>query len=206
MLSLLALGAIGFWVSIILLFLIVSFLVENEKGVWSFVVICASIWGMSAFYHLALWAWVKANPIFLLKMFGLYVLVGIAWSFIKWTVFLAKKRVEYKEKKDAFQKYMEFTEWTPELLAKFAERNSHLLVKASDHKGDLTFWASYWPFSILGTIFNDLFRKIWTHLYNLLHDVYQRIADSFMKEANADAAAVAAYNKEQAEARSKSRR
>src|SRR4051812_42201927 len=201
MLGLLAIGTLWFWVVLVLLFCVVTTLVEVEAGAWATGVLLVSVFGMTKLYHVSLWTIITTNPGVVATGVCTYFLCGIVWSFIKWYFFLRKRVTKYNELKTEFLENKGVNHFTSELASMFNDKLAYHQeakpVKASDHKSDLTRWATYWPFSMTGTLLNDFVRKAWEHIYNMLHTTYQRMADTMFADAKKDAALAAIYDKEQ---------
>lgn len=51
-------------------------------------------------------------------------------------------------------------------------------MSAGDHKHRIMNWMALWPFSMLGSLIDDLLIRLWNRLYNLFIRVYQRMSDS----------------------------
>lgn len=188
MLELIAFGTVGFWILAVVLFSIVIALVENEAGFWATVILIGSAIGIDKLYKLSLLTVVKANPGHVAILVGVYFLTGIVWSIAKWYFFLHKRVVKYNSERAQFLRSRNATTMTAELAAEFQGyvSSSARPVDASDHKADLIRWATYWPFSIVGTLLNDVVRRTWEYIYELLQSTYQRIADSMFKTAAQD--------------------
>jgi hypothetical protein len=212
--GLLALGTIGFWLLVFIDFVVITALVENEEGVWATVVAIGSIIGLNYLWKLPIVAAIKANPGHTALLIASYFAIGIGWSFVKWVLFLHKENFKYRDFKTQFLAKKNAAELTPELAASLMEDlDSHNKYEAYrdhrisatppqflDHKGKLTRWATYWPFSIIGTLLNDVVRKSWTYIINLLQGTYQRVSNHIFRGATADKSMAEQYNAQKAAA------
>jgi hypothetical protein len=212
--SLLALGTIGFWLLVLIDFIVITALVENEEGVWATVVAIGSIIGLNYLWKLPIVATIKANPGHTALLIASYFALGIGWSFAKWVLFLHKQNFKYRDFKTQFLSKKNAKELTPELAAALMEElDSHNRYESYpdrrisanapqflEHKGKLTRWATYWPFSIIGTLLNDVVRKSWTYIINMLQGTYQRISNYIFRGATADKALAENYKAKQAAA------
>jgi hypothetical protein len=212
--ELFALGGIAFWLLALAVGTLITVLVEKEEGVWATVVAIASILGLDFVYKLPLLSFVKANPGHVAVLVGSYFGIGIVWSLvIKWLIYLHKRNFAYEDFKAAFLTKNNAKELTGELAAKLMEElESHnryvsdenekvitgILVR--DHIGMLTRWATYWPFSMIGTALNDVVRKSWTYIIRLLQSTYQRMANYVFRKAAADVAMAEQYKAQKAAA------
>jgi len=48
---------------------------------------------------------------------------------------------------------------------------------ASQHKGTITGWMAFWPFSFVGTLLNDPVRRIVTFMFRHFKALYQKMSD-----------------------------
>jgi len=204
--ELFAFGGVAFWLLAVVVFGIIAALVENEKGAWATFTFIASLAGLNFLYKLPLLETVKLNPGKTAILIGSYFAAGVVWSIIKWALYLHNKLVAYNDYKAKFLAKNKVTALTPELAAELQEElgrsynnfNAKFMLapgpisaeapEAREHKSDLTRWATYWPFSIAGTLLNDVVRKAWDHIYNLLQSTYQSISKAIFKNATADIA------------------
>lgn len=181
----LAFGTIGFWITFTILAMIVTILVETESGTWATLIMAGSIVGFSYVCKWSLLVLVKMHPVHALEMIGIYLLIGIAWSIIKWYFYLRKSLRKYNENKAKFLESEEAENLTPELANDFHSRyyygTNRVVPSAKDHRGDFIRWSTYWPFSFIGTMLNDVVRKIYSYAYELLQGTYQKMADHIFK-------------------------
>jgi hypothetical protein len=195
--ALFALGTIWFWLLLFIDFCIITALVENESGVWATIVFLGSLFGLNFLWKLPIIDSVKTNPGHTALLILSYFAIGVVWSIVKWYFFVHNKMVKYNNYKAEFLKDNKATELTPELAAKFMEslgnrydaRNDGITGKApaaSEHKASLTRWGTYWPFSIVGTLLNDVVRRTWEYIYEMLQTTYQRMSEAIFKSATAD--------------------
>jgi len=211
--TLFALGTFWFWLLVLIDFVVITALVENENGLWATIVMIGSLFGLNYLWKLPILDTVKTNPGHTAMLVGSYFVLGAVWSLVKWFFYLHKQRIKYEEYKAAFLKENNAAELTPSLAAKLADTlagsprkystwNDDAAVSAAppnarEHKGDLTRWATYWPFSIIGTLLNDVVRKAWTYIYELLQSTYQRMSNYVFRGATADMALAAKFKEDQ---------
>ena len=53
--------------------------------------------------------------------------------------------------------------------------------RASDHKSRITGWIGFWPFSMVGTVINDLLRKLINFLFASFKGLYQKMSDAIFR-------------------------
>jgi hypothetical protein len=195
--TLFAIGTIWFWLLLFIDFCIITALVENESGVWATIVFLGSLFGLNFLWKLPIIDSVKANPGHTALLVLSYFAIGVVWSIIKWYFFVHNKMVKYNNYKAEFLKDQKADAMTPELAAKFMDhlgsrydaRNEGITGAAPlarEHKASLTRWGTYWPFSIIGTLLNDVVRRTWEYIYELLQTTYQRMSEAIFKSATAD--------------------
>jgi hypothetical protein len=197
--ALFALGTFWFWFLVFIDFVIVTALVESDNGTWATIVAIGTLFGLNYLWKLPVLATVKANPghtaLLVLAYFG----IGVVWTFVKWYFYVHNQVVKYNNYKSAFLKANNVATLTPELAAaladkleegkRYSSRGEGISASApdpADHKGDLTRWGTYWPFSMIGTALNDIVRRAWEYVYEMLQTTYQRISKAIFRHAEAD--------------------
>lgn len=214
--TLFALGTFWFWFLLFIDFVVITALVENDNGVWATIVAVGSVLGLNYLWKLPIVAVVKANPAHTALLVLAYFAIGVAWTLVKWYFYVHNRVVEYNDYKRDFLKEKKADALTPELAAELSDRleNGHTSTWRSafggtisaeppdpaKHKADLTRWGTYWPFSMVGTALNDIVRKAWEYVYEMLQTTYQRMAKAIFRSATADMAMAKEYKAKQAAA------
>lgn len=189
-------GSIWLWLVLVAAAILITVLVEAEVGGAATVALVATVLVTDFFFKVDFLAGIKLHPWALAGWTGVYFAAGAAWGLFKWYVFVHKALAAYREVKAAFLKEAGATELTPALAYKLAQKVglysrrsvSSTPPAASNYKGDIIRWMSYWPFSILGTLLNDVVRKAWTNIYNFMAQTYDRIAAHVFRGVSGDAA------------------
>jgi len=195
--ELFAFGGLAFWLLALVVFGIITALVENEKGFWATVTFLGSLAALNFLYKLPILTAIKLHPLYTAELVAAYFAIGIGWSFFKWTLFVRKFTLKYNEYKAKFLAANDAKELTPELASELADsladsyeaRSQNITVKApqfTEYAGKLTRWATYWPFSMVGFALNDIVRKAWYHIIHSLQGAYQAISDRLFKDVTAD--------------------
>jgi hypothetical protein len=133
-----------------------------------------------------------------------YIVVGIIWSFIRWNEkvkevfrrFNAFKAKFIKENRELTTNQGVFIQ---ELDSKFRSsdgyvihftRNDsmeHVFKKITpvglEYKSLIISWISYWPLSMIGTLLNNPFRRLFEWIYDSVSEFYDRIANRHRNEA-----------------------
>jgi len=199
--TLFALGTFWFWLLLLIDFAVVTVLVENEEGFWATFVTFWTIMGLDFLWKLPILTSIKANPGHIALLVLSYFVIGAAWSFVKWYFFLHKANGRYLDFKAKFLETKNVNVLDGQLAAimmdELAENNRRFDAEsrisaeppaARKHKARLTRWATYWPFSMVGFALNDVVRKTWNYIYELLQGAYQRVSNHVFRNAAADVA------------------
>jgi hypothetical protein len=189
--GLLAFGTLWFWLFSLAVFIGLTLLVENDEGVWATIVFVGTVLSLNFLSKIPLLDYVKNNPGHTLMYVGLYFAIGVVWTIIKWYFFVHRKIVAYTEFKRKFLKDRGVEALTPALANELIDRCKAYSVSPTppdpaDHKGDLTRWGTYWIFSMVGTALNDVVRRAWEYVYEMLQTTYDRMAKAIFKSASAD--------------------
>lgn len=109
---------------------------------------------------------VKDHPFLTLSRIGMYIGVGVIWSFFKWFFYLTniKEKLLSKYNND---------------LTKIYE---YEIPAAADNKSRIITWMSYWPFSALWTLINEPFRKTFKFIYSKIEGIFQAMSDRIFKD------------------------
>jgi hypothetical protein len=173
MLTFLAFGTLWYW-----LFLSVAVLIgiicveatESGGGATVTLIISLVLFGNIRDYRALL-----QDPSRLIVFLAIYFAAGIGWSLLKWYFFVRKSLNDYLDKTrtgDMYFKPSSVAAWQPQ---------------ASQHKGDIIRWMSYWPLSIVGTMFTDVISKLWNHIFYAFRNLFQKISDHVFASALAEA-------------------
>jgi len=198
--ALLAFGSLGFWVFSVVVFIAITALVESDEGFYATLVAVCTILSLQFLSHVPILTTVKTNPGHVALYVLGYFVVGAAWSVFKWYIFLHKATNKYETYKAEFMERRGAKVFDGELASKLMdeleEKNKYQSEDskinsapplARKHKSNLTRWATYWPFSMVGFALNDVVRKAWQYIYDLLQSTYQRISNHVFRNVSADA-------------------
>lgn len=163
MMELLVVGTLWFWivVSIAAIFIIYSLDTEDWGGTGATVTLIITsvlIWIFGGDTMSNIFSYISDNPMRILGFLGIYALAGVAWSFVKWYFYLlgTKERL-LKDGNEDIRQYD--------------------IPTASDNKGRLIAWMTYWPFSAVWTIINDPIKRFFKFLFGRLENVFQKMSD-----------------------------
>ena len=126
---------------------------------------------------------VSSNPLGILYCAVGYVVAGVAWSLVKWTLFVLKDKKKYlADKKKYFTEHPDKTEEENQQGWVRSFRGNRIAPQVSEHKYDIMRWMFYWPFSMTSTIVRDFTRKVYTVVYNSIKDTFQSISNKIYED------------------------
>ena len=138
---------------------------------------------------------VVAHPFWTILYIAVYFVAGIVWSVAKWTLWCHEIRDAYEEAKQDFFRLR----WEPDPNARgnrtpqtqneeWLRRCDHQFPQFSNgefsarfYKGKILSWMTYWPWSFVWTMLNDVIRRVWNAIYLRIQRIYQAIADNTFK-------------------------
>lgn len=195
----LAVGAIGFWILVAVVFILLLIEIEYERpglATLTFIVFFLALWLFGDFNIIET---VLSAPLLSLACAAGYVVVGFGWSFGKWIFFCWSHARKYNEAKAKFlKKHGVEGDRIPDNLLRDWQRRSpgahyngysesnNPTPKAGKNKGRILTWAIYWPWSALWTLINDPVKRLFKEIFHQLKAAYQRIADSAFKGVDDD--------------------
>lgn len=184
---------------LLVLFVVETVLTETENFGWATVSLI--LFGVGSvlcghwFHTYSVVDFVRDNGVWTLAYVGGYLAVGVIWSFAKWFSYLMSFRDTFREQKDAFIKSRglnpeigvppnlqdEFRKFVSDNVGWTNPHRSQLTLlerpRATKNKARITAWASFWPFSFVGTLLNDPVRRLINFLFNQFKALYQRMSD-----------------------------
>jgi hypothetical protein len=185
-----AFGSLSFWIILAVIAVVIMVLVENEQGTASFLALLTLILGITAFSNFNLFDYVNNHYESLLYYLGIYLVGGCVWPVVKWYFYALKKLDVYKERKADWMasQGIDGNVVPEDKKADFSRalKQYSKPPKVSENKGRILMWMSYWPLSLIYTVINDPFRRLFLMIYNRLGSLLQRISNSVFKSAGAD--------------------
>lgn len=191
----------SFWVlAPILVMMVLMFVwVANETAIGATVTIVATFLVLQFFSEVPLLGFIMTHPLLILSFLGLYIVAGVIWSVVKWWLFCKETQEEYEDAKEDFFKRRNFTvsrsgrqetlspqeAWREYCKYAFRQlRNGRLWAR--DHKKRIVIWMTYWPWSFVWTLIDDIVRRIFNAIYIHIQKIYQAIADNAFKNITKD--------------------
>jgi len=186
------------------LFVLECILTETENFGWATITLLAC--GVASvvlgrwFHIYSIADFIRDHGAFTLVYACVYIGIGILWSFVKWFSYLMSFRDTFREMKEGFlkERNLDPTDQVPEnLRGSFKDyvrnhvgwSNKHRTQlwdlerpRASKNKGRITAWASFWPFSFVGTLLNDPVRRLFNFLFKWFKELYQKLSDHLFRK------------------------
>jgi len=182
--------------------IVLAILLEFEEEGWAAKI--ASI-AMALFifnYRGEIWQFMTDSPGTTIGFVSFYVVSGVAWSFLKWRIFIGEKLSYFDELKNGFLEthtsikdewkvWIEYlshkvsydigisqgTEYTPERLMK------KFVPEANNRQTLIVSWISYWPVSLSATLLNNPLKKLFNWVYSLISNLYDKMSKEMTKGA-----------------------
>ncbi|MEK7654013.1 MAG: hypothetical protein AAB345_01880 [Patescibacteria group bacterium] len=195
-LSLFAFGAVGFWIALIVLWVIMTFVVEMEKG-WGATLTMGAAVGLVLLagrsdvlnFFTSHWVWfLAAIPV--------YVAAGTGWGIGKWKWLVVKARMKYDELREDFEQLDHADESALDVKASWETKlaNAHICHTTShcrcarrplvrQHKALILMWMCCWPWSMVWTLLKDPVREV----FRYIRDMTSALMDSMSKKTFASA-------------------
>lgn len=150
---------------------------ENTGGFISLVIYGAVV---HFFCHINLFSFIQDHWKDLAIGASLYVVAGILWSIIRWTLFVRDTRDAYLAAKAAVDQTLP----QDKIQARYAEIQQEFKYSHKFPPQPLYFqekiisWTAYWPVSIVSFVFSDLVVRFFNRIYKTFSGIYTKISDS----------------------------
>jgi len=198
--ELFAFGTLWFWIAVSCFGIGELILVALDKPGPSTFLLVVLLAFLEWICHIPILKSIAQHPFYSLLWVLAYFVLGVIWSGIKWALFASFHRRRYLEVREKFyvNKGLDNSESLTEDLkkdwAEFAygeggredisgydnDEDRYFLLKkpnVTNHKGDITFWMTYWPWSFFWTMFDDPIRRAFKWIYLHIRQVFQKISD-----------------------------
>jgi len=192
-------GTFGFWLSLVILGMIIFWNIENEEvGVSTLatiIFVALVLWAND----LSLWGLIKTNPVETLLVIGAYFLAGTLWSIGKWYFYIRRYNHEYNDIKARFLRNTGKTsteQFTPDQTKNFRSEvidafnklsgryrsDSFKFPLAAERKTAILGWMMYWPYSMTWTLINDPVKRAFITIYRNIAGGLDRMTNSLTKD------------------------
>jgi MFS family permease len=169
--------------------LVASICANSEKPFWALALVAGGAYLVSLLVGAPIVPFVQENWTHFPLWFGIYVLLGIPWAFVKWWRYAVVARKKLKAwlvknpipESDAERR--NYAGYVPGPIV-YNSRTNKFELPASDHKARITTWLAFWPLSIVGTALEDFLIRLWERIYDALRTSFQRVADSVLADVN----------------------
>lgn len=192
MLALFILGSLWFWILAALWFVATFVSLGFEHHGWAtlFTVVAIGLIGLSN--QEALMS-LGQNPGIVLAIAGIYVAIGIAWSFAKWVMKVSDAyKIKLKAEEHVKAHPESWQHWPGETDEEKMKREVKIQLvgnfsggarpEAKNCKSQITSWMAYWPISLINFLIFDALRRFFRFLYEKLLDAYNAITVKFYPE------------------------
>ena len=183
--------------ALIAIIILIAIFVELEVARWATTLTTVAI----VFVGWNFWEQTKdflfSDPLNTLMYAGGYILAGIIWSILKWKRYISHSVNKFKKvKSDFISKHgdigTKWDEWINHLNSSYLDltfREHHtpgeivekVTISASEKKGTIVSWISYWPMSLAATFLNDPLKRFFSWIFDLISGVYDRMAKNSVK-------------------------
>ena len=174
--------AIFFWALVFVLFVESSVF---DQGIAAGVTLAVAL---IAAYYLGFWSVdiVVAHHTAFLWLLAFYIPLGMIVATVKWwfyTTGVASNVAKYlADQARRFKNAPDFDQQMRQVRDHLSLYFEDLPPAVSNHKADLTRWMAWWPFTIIGSLFDDILRRFFTALYNAMANVWQRISNHAFRD------------------------
>jgi hypothetical protein len=157
-------GSFWFWLLVVVAYVLITICLEYPRWGGSgatliFILSFAALWFWGGTFVSDLFSFIADNKLLSILMFAGYFLVGIVWSFVKWYFYLLNCRDKISAQIESNRTYYSS------------------IPTAKDNKGRIISWMTYWPMSIVWTIFNDPIKRMCKYFYQIFESWYQGISN-----------------------------
>ena len=173
--------AIFFWALVFVLFIEASVFDQGLVALGTLIV------AVAAAYWLGYWSldFVTAHHVAFLWLLAFYIPIGVIVATIKWWFYatgVAEKVEKYlSDQARSLKGQPDFDHAMrrvrDNLSNRFEEFHPEGGPMVSNHKADLTRWMAWWPFTIIGSLLDDILRRFFTAIYNAMSNMWQGIAN-----------------------------
>jgi hypothetical protein len=147
-----------------------------------------------------IWTFVTANFFSVLIGGVCYVLIGVAWSLVKWRVHLSEKmdifddissKYAYDNDWAGYKAYLQtqwdvlnFNDMHVSLIGAKTNKDiaARIIPKAEHNKALIISWMLYWMLSMLATLLNNPLRKLFNYLYSVLSGTFDRMSANVVRK------------------------
>jgi len=200
----LAIGSFSFYLLTVVCALITILLVNRECPYWSVLCLFSYALYLDLIAKQHVFGYIASHPLKILLYVIAYLLVGFAWSFVKWWLFVNKEALVFKAKRYSWMESclksrlskapqdnvlkqqlegLSINSAMPSCLESDYSSTYFAISapKVSDCVKSITLWILYWPISLLLVLMGDLITKVVHILIEKCRVVYESITKNAFK-------------------------
>jgi len=177
-----AASGILFWVIVCISSFCIIASIETDSPYWATGIAILTLLFVQIATPYNPFTWITSNPVEAFSWVVAYFLGGLTWAFVKWIFYMHRIKdivKNLRKKYDTQTSTLKFNEWVI-LERNYPEGNYPPLV--SENKAQITFWATFWPWSAFWTLLNDPIRMIWNWCYKVFGTGLQNITNNVFKD------------------------
>ena len=179
-------GSFWFYVVTVSFFVWDIFLVEKENVFWGGLSLLVYLLFLQFWAKLDVFGTASENPLISSITILLYFILGFAWSFIKWWLFVKESAEKCHVEMEKFFKGHEGelkNKREDDLKMNWERSFGHTKKpEFAYHKNKITMWIIYWPFSFVWSFINDFVKRVINQLIEKVKFLYQKITDKSFKD------------------------
>ena len=185
-----AIFGIAWWVLALstIAFGILVAITSSEKPISGLIFFIASWAAITFLVGINPFVYLAANAGNLLVWLGVYLLMGVAYAYAKWTwiylpsAYVQKKIVQnFEDFKSNWSSKFGVTKTNDELIEKFTKSDYYPFGLRQD-KWKISTWVLWWPLNLLWSLFDDVVVNVWNWSASVLSGSFASIAKSQVKK------------------------
>ncbi len=183
--EILTVASIWFWLTLIIVGIVISEMIDEDHGGWATVVAIATIASVFLFTDFRPLQLIANHLPMLLGCIVGYFVLGTGWGVAKWWFWLnrtARKcnEVEARVRDERKMYATDDLSMQREIISAFLRAGlpTTFPVQARQHKAKITGWMVFWPCSMIWTLLNDPVRRLFDIIYGYLGETFQSMSNS----------------------------
>jgi hypothetical protein len=125
-------------------------------------------------------AWAVEHAFDIAMYIVAYLAIGVAWSVIKWYLFVLRSAGEYIElvaEFNSFDNDKRTVSWD-NYLRRHTSWNKTYPPSALDNKSKIVDWIAFWWYSVFRTVLGDWMHALCVGVFNMFYNIFDAIAKS----------------------------
>jgi hypothetical protein len=192
--GLFVLWSMWFWIILVAVTILIIVFDESGRSGRAFTTMALFLLAV-VWFNPSLMLYIQLHPLWVLLGFVLYIAIGAIWMFPRWTLFLLDVKAAKREREPEWAREKEEREKAERLTSSIEKegqsqsrsssrlsvvvrgRKVMLPVMVREHKARVIGWMTYWPWSMLWTVLDLAFHRVFQHLYTVFAGRLQVMAD-----------------------------